>query len=190
MISTLFWNIRGVRSKKAIHRLKQLANINKLVYIAIFEPFVDMSKIDGYRRFLGYHHCVASSNGKIWCFWNHMDHSEIIEDNEQQITLKMKQHSTDSGTFITAVYAKCTAPERRELWDSIDNLNNTLDGPWCIRGDFNVIMDPSEKVGGKPYRASKSLEFISIMETCGFMDIGFSGPRFTWCNNRSPRSRI
>ncbi|XP_060183174.1 uncharacterized protein LOC132613143 [Lycium barbarum] len=106
-----------------------------------------------------------------------MDHTDIIEDNEQHITLNMKTHAADKGTYISAVYAKCTAKERRDLWDNIDNLNNSWDGPWCIGGAFNVIMNPKEKCGGKPYRASKSLDFISIMEACGFLDIGFSGPK-------------
>ncbi|XP_060202876.1 uncharacterized protein LOC132631305 [Lycium barbarum] len=102
----------------------------------------------------------------------------------------MKNQATDKGYLVSAVYAKCSARERRDLWDSIDNIKNIWDGPWCIGGDFNVIMDPKEKCGGNPYRASKSLDFISIMEACGLMNIGFTGPRFTWCNNRRPQKRI
>ncbi|OIS97554.1 hypothetical protein A4A49_07321 [Nicotiana attenuata] len=55
----------GMRSKKAIYRLKLLININKVVFVAIFEPFGDMSKICGYKRFLGFKHCKANVTGKI-----------------------------------------------------------------------------------------------------------------------------
>ncbi|XP_075108949.1 uncharacterized protein LOC142180776 [Nicotiana tabacum] len=102
----------------------------------------------------------------------------------------MKENVADSGTFITTVYAKCTTSERRDLWDNIHNMNNTIDGPWCIGGDFNIIMDTIEKLGGNPHRAYRSLVFISTMESYGLMDIGFTGPRYTWCNNRRPSKRI
>ncbi|XP_019258738.1 PREDICTED: uncharacterized protein LOC109236955 [Nicotiana attenuata] len=149
-----------------------------------------MSKINRYKRFLGFHHCQANVNGKIWCFWNYLDHIEVLVNSEQHITHNMKENVADSGTFITAVYAKCTTSEKRDLWDSIHNMNNTIDGPWCIGGDFNIIMDPTEKLGGNPHRAYRSLDFISTMESCGLMDIGFTGPRYTWCNNRRPSKRI
>lgn len=102
----------------------------------------------------------------------------------------MKDHVADTGTFITAVYAKCTTRERRDLWDSIHNMNNRIDGPWCVGGDFNIIIDLDEKLGGNPHRAYKSLDFISTMESCGLMDIGFTGLRYTWCNNRRHSKRI
>ncbi|KAG5604515.1 hypothetical protein H5410_026007 [Solanum commersonii] len=69
-------------------------------------------------------------------------------------------------------------------------MSNSIDDPWCIGGDFNAIMDPNEKLGGIPHRASKCFEFISTMETCGLSDIGFVGPRYTWCNNRRSGKRI
>ncbi|XP_070052664.1 uncharacterized protein [Nicotiana tomentosiformis] len=106
-----------------------------------------MSKIDGYKRFLGSQHCQANVTGKIWCFWNYLDHTKILANNEQQITLKMKDNVANSGTFITTVYAKCTTSERRDLWDSNHIMNNTIDGPWYIGSDFNIIMDPAEKLG-------------------------------------------
>lgn len=51
-------------------------------------------------------------------------------------------------------------------------------------------MDSTEKVGGKPHRAYNSLDFIRTMEVGALVDIGCSGPRLTWCNNRRPRKRI
>ncbi|XP_070042487.1 uncharacterized protein [Nicotiana tomentosiformis] len=96
----------------------------------------------------------------------------------------------DNGLYVTAVYVKCTTVERKDLWSSIEDINLLVDGPWCIGGDFNVIMDPKEKLGDKPHRAYKSFDFITTMEAYGFSDIGFTGPKFTWCNNRRPRKRI
>ncbi|XP_060210304.1 uncharacterized protein LOC132637191 [Lycium barbarum] len=70
------------------------------------------------------------------------------------------------------------------------NVYPQVDGPWCLGGDFNVILDPLEKLGGKPHRMYKSLEFSSCMDNCELTDLGYVGPRFTWCNNRRPVKMI
>lgn len=48
-----------------------------------------------------------------------------------------------------------------------------------------TIMDPNEKLWGIPHRASQYFDFINTMEASGLSDIGFVGPRYTWCNNRN-----
>ncbi|XP_070022131.1 uncharacterized protein [Nicotiana sylvestris] len=92
--------------------------------------------------------------------------------------------------FLTAVYAKYNANERQDLWCSLENTHMMIDGPWCIGGDFNVILDPAEKQGGRPHRMYKSLDFSSCMDNCEVKDLGYVGPKFTWCNNWEARRRI
>ncbi|KAK4722554.1 hypothetical protein R3W88_012787 [Solanum pinnatisectum] len=72
----------------------------------------------------------------------------------------------------------------------MENISSSINDPWCVGGDFNDIMDPDEKLGGKPHRANRCFDFISTMEACGLSDLGFVGPKFTWCNNRRPSKRI
>lgn len=153
MISAIYWNIRGVRSKKAIHRLKHLVNINKVTFVAISEPLVDMNKIEGYRKFLGFQYCIANTNGKIWCFWSHLDNAMVLTNDEQQITITFQNTLNNFNLSFTAVYAKGTPLERKDLWESLEDTSILIKGPWCIAGDFNVIMDPDEKLGGRPHRA-------------------------------------
>ncbi|XP_060170496.1 uncharacterized protein LOC132601433 [Lycium barbarum] len=69
-------------------------------------------------------------------------------------------------------------------------MNNFIDGPWCMGGEFNVIMDPDEKLGGRPHRTHKSMYFITCMEDSDLSAIGFSGPRYTWCNNFPHSKRV
>ncbi|XP_027171890.1 uncharacterized protein LOC113771513 [Coffea eugenioides] len=56
--------------------------------------------------------------------------------------------------------------------------------PWCIGGDFNVIIAPHEKRGGRHFAMTEGLELLSFMEVAEVFDAGFSGPSFTWSNNR------
>lgn len=108
-----------------------------------------MNKIEGYKKFLGFQYRKANINGKTWCFWSYIDQFEIIANEEQQLSINFKETAQDKGTVITTVYAKCTSVERRDLWSNFEYLNDIIDGPWCVGGDYNVIMDSDEKVGDK-----------------------------------------
>ncbi|XP_075098919.1 uncharacterized protein LOC142175818 [Nicotiana tabacum] len=145
--------------------------------VAIMEPFVDKRKID-------------VPNGKIWLFCSHNWPISVRDTDDQQITIKVANGTGNKNIWIKTVYAKCTTVERKDLWDAIDNLNMVIDGPRCIGGDFNVIWDSNEKVGGKPHRAYKSLDFINCLNNCGMIDIGYIGSIYTWCNNKIPGKRI
>lgn len=47
-------------SKKANQKFKQLVQINNLQFVSIFEPFVRKDKVESYRRFLGFDHCLSN----------------------------------------------------------------------------------------------------------------------------------
>ncbi|OIT21290.1 hypothetical protein A4A49_35793 [Nicotiana attenuata] len=174
---------RGVNTKKAMPRLKKLVNINKVEFIALMEPFASMNKIDKYMRFLMFKHCISNTNGQNWLMWSGNFQTSVVSVNDQQITIIMQNGVNATSMFITIVYAKCNANERKDLWCSLKDTHMLIDGPWCIGGDFNAILDPDEKQGGRPHRMYKSLDFSSCMNNYEFKDLGYVGPKFTWCNN-------
>lgn len=139
---------------------------------------------------MGYQECIFNYNGKIWCFWKNISNTSIIANDKQQISIKIENGSDNHSIIITAIYGKCTALERRDLWSILENINLNINGPWCIGSAFNVILDPGEKLGGKPHMMHRSLEFQNCMDICGTTNIGYTGPKFTWCNNIGPRKRI
>jgi hypothetical protein len=56
--------------------------------------------------------------------------------------------------------------------------------PWLCIGDFNEIMELSEKYGAT-LRPDRQMEaFKKTLEDCKLSDLGFIGSKFTWCNNR------
>nr|XP_027109303.1 uncharacterized protein LOC113729178 [Coffea arabica] len=53
-----------------------------------------------------------------------------------------------------------------------------------------MVINEGEKRGGLPFRPSEVLDFLNFMSVAGVSDAGFSGSRYTWCNNRSGAARI
>ncbi|XP_049348976.1 uncharacterized protein LOC125813531 [Solanum verrucosum] len=134
-------------------------------------------------------HAVSNSNGKIWLFWSNAITGNIRENSEQHITGDFKHSDLTEGFMVSFIYAKCKEHMRRPLWDSLLQYAS-LDIPWCTIGDFNVITNIEEKLGGMPYNMNKSFEFIGVIEACGLTDLGFTGIPFTWCNQRTAQARV
>ena len=53
-----------------------------------------------------------------------------------------------------------------------------------------MISSAQEKLGGRSYNINKSHEFLSIIEACGLMDMGYNGQNYTRCNHRKNGDRV
>ncbi|XP_049348970.1 uncharacterized protein LOC125813524 [Solanum verrucosum] len=154
------------------------------------EPFSDNTNIQSAKNQLAMDHGVSNCNGKIWLFWNMDIDCVVLEEDEQQITCEFRHNELQNHFTTTFVYAKCKDHLRRPLWDRMLHQSADIDRPWCSVGDYNVITSIEEKLGGVPYNMRKSLEFIAIIEAYGLIDLGFSGQKFTWSNNRGIQQRV
>ncbi|XP_060210339.1 uncharacterized protein LOC132637237 [Lycium barbarum] len=139
---------------------------------------------------MGFQNAVANRNGKIWCFGENILDCSVTSNSNQQITMKIKQLTTNRTFWFTVVYAKTTARKRRKLWHKLRQNSSLIDGPSAVLGDVNVILSPSEKKGGTPHRMSQSMDFITCLDDCGLVDAGYSGSPFTWTNGRQKGNMI
>lgn len=48
-----------------------------------------------------------------------------------------------------------------------------------MAGDFNVVLDQVDKLGGKPVASSSNDSFRDMIDTNGLIDMGFCGYSFT-----------
>lgn len=85
---------------------------------------------------------------------------------------------------ITSIYATCNALERLELWDELERLAEEVDVPWIVEGDFNVILDQLEKLGGLPVSLQEIINFSQCINNCSLREIKFTGSAYTWWNGR------
>ena len=66
----------------------------------------------------------------------------------------------------------------------MEDIISSFSGQWLLLGDLNSISDAFEKQGGSSRRVVSYRSFRSFVENVGAIDLGFSGPRFTWSNMR------
>jgi hypothetical protein len=72
---------------------------------------------------------------------------DCITNNRCIIILVMLRKSKKHMVFCN-VYAASVETERRQLWDFILSSMQSLTAPWCVRGDFNLVLGPSKSVSG------------------------------------------
>ncbi|KAI0499519.1 hypothetical protein KFK09_017723 [Dendrobium nobile] len=96
----------------------------------------------------------------------------------------------NKGRRVATVYGSKEVHDRRELWGMIDKYASN-EVPWVIGGDFNYIMNKEDKIGGRRFLFSQGpKEMKECLLINVLFDVGFIGPKFTWCNNKSGGARI
>lgn len=72
------------------------------------------------------------------------------------------------------------------LWDEL----NSMQGPQCVLGDFNVILSAVDcKWGVAPNQVLCS-KFLDCIHANNLLEMPYSGPTFTWSNESKGQNRI
>ncbi|XP_042962702.1 uncharacterized protein LOC122296976 [Carya illinoinensis] len=182
----LVWNVRGLGTSK--RRLRNLIRKYKPSVLVLFEPFAAEEVMVYWANVFGYPSYCANEamGGKIWVLW--------IEE----LTFEMQGMSNQmiSGCFskgedsinVVFVYAKCNPVERRLLWQEMEAMRDDRT-PLLVVGDFNIIREDRERIGGNPRSLSAMSEFNSCIHNCGLVEMTSYGGRMSWCNGHRCLSR-
>ena len=81
---------------------------------------------------------------------------------------------------MTGFYGELETTTRSEAWEKLQNLSSRRERPWLCCGDFNEITRQDEKLGGVPRPHNQMQLFREVIDECGFLDLGFEGPKYTW----------
>ncbi|XP_075087582.1 uncharacterized protein LOC107807030 [Nicotiana tabacum] len=73
---------------------------------------------------------------------------------------------------------------RLELWDSLYYLASGIKLSWLVGGDFNVLLNEEEKIGGLPVYRPEYEDFAFCVNSCELFDTGYKGSPFIWWNGR------
>uniref|UniRef100_A0A7N2LBZ8 Endonuclease/exonuclease/phosphatase domain-containing protein n=1 Tax=Quercus lobata TaxID=97700 RepID=A0A7N2LBZ8_QUELO len=91
--------------------------------------------------------------------------------------------TTEAWRF-TGFYEEPDASHREEAWSMLRLLHSKPHLPWCCMGDFNELLHTEEKRGGRLRPHAQMQAFCEALDFCGFLDLGFTGPEFTWHGRR------
>lgn len=128
--------------------------------------------------------------GGIWVLWNSGEYTIEPIGIDAQVLNLVVQGGDGSRWILSAVYASPYLPFRNLLWKYLTELGHELELPWLLLGDFNQALVAADKLGGRRFNPTRSRHLQNMIDQCALLDIGFRGPRFTWCNMRRGDEKI
>ena len=81
---------------------------------------------------------------------------------------------------LTGSYGEPDNSHQSEGWDMLRMLSSKPMLPWCCDGDFNELLEVSDKRGGLPRSHSQMQMFREVLDHCGFVDLDCLGLDFSW----------
>ncbi len=134
--------------------------------------------------------CVDSlaKSGGICMLWTDDVQVEVLEFDTNMIAIKIID-SVCSWNFV-GFYGPPHKYRRKIAWENLFALLDSFEGPWVCLGDFNVILEDSEKEGGRVGSSSTPNYFKDLMFELGSIDLGFVRKKFTWSNRRWGKGSI
>ncbi|XP_059598831.1 uncharacterized protein LOC132255113 [Vitis vinifera] len=135
----------------------------------------------GVGRYLDWRALDASgSAGDILICWDKRL-LELLEWEEGQFSISCRFRKVEDGTVwvFTRVYGPFTKNERDCMWDEIGAIRGLWEEPWCVGGDFNVILSQSER--NRQGRISAAMRrFAQVRDELGLVDLPLQGGGYTW----------
>ena len=186
------WNSRGAGGAPFHRFLGELCRNKCVNLLALLEPRQPGSRARNVARKLGWPnmHIVEARgfSGGIWLFWDDETKFSVLTTGDQFIH-GVIDVGTGNEFFVTLVYGHPNMILRRSLWSSLNSICNPEEDRWMIMGDFNAVTCPEDRNNSSQSSGGVDVSFRNWVLSNDLVDIGFSGPRFTW-GRGSSQSRI
>ncbi|KAG2668051.1 hypothetical protein I3760_15G142400 [Carya illinoinensis] len=174
----MVWNVWGLGTSK--RRLRNLIRKYKPSVLVLVNPFADKEVMVYWVNVFGYPlYCANEAmGGKIWVFWIDELTFEVHGMSDQMISGCLSKGADSIN--VVFVYARCNPVERRLLWQDMEAMSDDRT-PLVVVGDFNIIREDRERIGGNPRSLSAMSEFNSCIHNCGLVEMTGYGGRMSWC---------
>lgn len=194
-MTAFVWNCRGVGQPSAVRILRNFVVSHRPSIIFLSE--VKSTNIDFVNRImlsLGFKNLefipATGRSGGLLLGWIDCIDITVLLTNDNYINCLVLDRTDNQHWQLTTIYAPPTPVGRIVFWDAIKTIGQSFIGPWCVIGDFNMVLDANDKQGGRPVASSSRLNLRQLTDDMGLIDLGFIGKRFTWNNRRCGNANI
>ena len=98
---------------------------------------------------------------------------QVVGESDQHLSIRWGHPQFPAPLLISFVHAKCVRDERQRLWEGLLQ-DKPGKGPWCVVGDFNLILSGNEKKRGRQFWLAEGLELSQFMNEGGGYSIQVS----------------
>ena len=124
-----------------------------------------------------------TGGGGLSLSWKSDVQVDILSSSPNFIDTSIAMHQRTM--FVSFIYGSPRSENRAEFWNQLMELGLGRDETaWLIVGDFNDLLDNSEKVGGPLRWEGSFLAFRSFVSQMGLWDLQHAGNSLSWRGNR------
>jgi hypothetical protein len=182
------WNCRGLGNPGAVRDLHQMVKEKKPTLLFLMETKSRQAKMEVLKVQLGFGGLFTvdpvGRSGGLALLWRDANELRIQNFTRRHINAEVRIPESDRWWYLTCFYGHPIPAKRHESWALLHHLHNFCPGAWMCVGDFNEIVEQTEKWGGAPRRDGQMEQFRAVLEDCGLSDLGFVGSKYTWTNGQ------
>ncbi|XP_026395092.1 uncharacterized protein LOC113289878 isoform X4 [Papaver somniferum] len=190
----LVWNYRGAARPSFTRVMRKLIKRHKPNIVALLETRVLASHAVGIVRHLGYEESILVDpegfSGGICLLWNPEEVDIQATKRTRWALHAVVSVKSKSPWILSTIYRSTNKSNKRTVWNELQTVSDISNSDWMVMGDLNVIGSCQEKKGGRNPSHSKIAELREVMDSCGLIDLGFNGPKYTWNNKRVGAANI
>ncbi|XP_042969143.1 uncharacterized protein LOC122301839 [Carya illinoinensis] len=184
----LSWNCRGLGNPRTVRELDLLVRTKCLHFIFLMETKCGRKRAEVVRNMLHFENSFVvdsrGPSGGLAFLWKDTLDLTLENYSQNHISMVLRLAEECQQILLTSFYGFPESARKGDSWNLMKLIKPAENIPWLCFGDFNEILHNHEKVGGANRPYSQMEAFRISMEWCGLSDLGFVGPKFTWCNNR------
>jgi exonuclease III len=191
----LSWNCQGLGNPCTVRELLLLIKEQEPSVLFLSETRLDSIGVERLRVKIKFDSafCVPrnkDTGGGLAVLWRAKMDVKLNTFSRNHIDVDVVSMETSKGFRLTGFYGNAETYKRKESWALLKHLSQLSSSPWLCMGDFNEILDNSERKG-RGYRPEWQIrDFREAVVYCGLHDLGYVGNTFTWRNNRDANAFV
>ncbi|XP_059074891.1 uncharacterized protein LOC131874942 [Cryptomeria japonica] len=192
----LSWNVRGLGAPDKRRMVKHHLSNTSCDIIMLQETKLSCEEGERFvrycKRWEGRFQMAEGNSGGLGIVWN-PDKVLITEVSGNKNWMTCMAHNRDRkyGVRIWNVYGPTGSDEKTKLWGELeDSILKCTDKKFIVGGDFNAILDLTEKRGGSNRISKEMLEFKNFVRRIEATDCIPVEGWFTWTNRRQGFTNI
>ena len=137
---------------------------------------------------LGYsaHHLVSPHSpggGGLALLWKQEIELEVVFSCQNFIDTLIRAEG--KNFYATFLYGEPDRSKRKIIWNQLTAIGVSRVEPWFLTGDFNDIIESTEKQGGLERPDGSFTDLRSFMSECDLFDLRHSGNFLSWRGRRT-----
>lgn len=182
-MSCLIWNYRGLGNPCIGYELADMVRVEDLSVMFLAETWANEARLKDVKRKIQFENMFESPRttreGELVLLWRSSVYISIEGFKKNHIDAIINKNKEREWRF-TGFYGEPDTQKRIESWNLLRSLNQKFKVLWLCAWDFNELVRSEEKLGGNRRSHNQVQLFRDAINACGFIDLGYSGFRFTW----------